>query len=57
MGPIKLTAREKVPRLSDTYYLAKWGKIEMEIYKQQSEIVKRHLHAISVFGNVDGRQN
>jgi len=34
MGPIKLTAREKVPRLSDTYYLAKWGKIEDTRYSK-----------------------
>jgi len=29
----------------------------MEIYNQQSEIVRRHLPSISVQGNVGGRQS
>jgi len=40
----------RVPRLSDARYSAKGSKMEMETYKQQSEIVKRHLPAISMYG-------
>jgi len=29
---------------------------KMDICKQQSKIVKRHLHAISIHGNEGGRQ-
>jgi len=28
----------------------------MEIFKKQNEIVKRYLPAISIYGNVGGRQ-
>jgi len=42
--------------LSDTLYSGKGSKREMEIYKQQSEIVKRRLHAFLIHGNVGGRQ-
>jgi len=43
-------------RLSDTCYSAKGSKRQMEIYKQQSEVIKRHLPAISIKGNVGGRK-
>jgi len=38
-------------------YSAEGSKRETETYKQQSEIVKRHLPSISVQGNVGGRQS
>jgi len=40
-----------------TRYSAEGSKRETETYKQQSEIVKRHLPSISVQGNVGGRQS
>jgi len=46
----------RVSRISYTRYSAEGSKREMEIYKQQSGIVKRHLCAISIYGNVGGRQ-
>jgi len=41
-----------LPRLPDNRYSAKGSKREMEMYKQQSEIVLRHLSAISIYGYV-----
>jgi len=38
--------------LSDTLRSTKGNKSEMEIYKQQIEFVKRHLHTISIYGRL-----